>query len=210
MLSIVCIIEIFKVIVQLSFGIILFRKWITAENHFYTDIPFLFSITLLSIGSGEFIDVLIDGGLVTLTLLEYKIRLLVILPASVAIVFFISMIWLREAEKKIIAITSIYGTAYAITVLLATSIETLMFYISILLAIMMLPGIITFLIIWLLKRLPNVNSFLIFLGATIILIGQLAEGVFLPPSYLWVSELIDLVGWSLMFLSLYILPHYKK
>ncbi|RLI60558.1 MAG: hypothetical protein DRO67_08890 [Candidatus Asgardarchaeum californiense] len=204
------IIEIMKFAVQILFGVILFRKWISAENRFYTDIPFLFSITLISVGLGEFVDVLMDFGILAKTLLEYQIRLLILAPGVTAIVFLVAMIWLRDSEKLIIALTSIYGTSYVLIVALSQSIEAMMMLISILLAIMMVAGSVTFLIIWLLKRLPNVNSFLVFLGGIIVMLGQLAEGVFLPQALLWISELIDLVGWSLMFLSIYIPPSYAK
>ncbi|MGQ4915694.1 MAG: hypothetical protein ACP6IU_13270 [Candidatus Asgardarchaeia archaeon] len=207
---IVGIIEIMKFAVQILFGVILFRKWISAENRFYTDIPFLFSITLISVGLGEFVDVLMDFGILAKTLLEYQIRLLILAPGVTAIVFLVAMIWLRDSEKLIIALTSIYGTSYVLIVALSQSIEAMMMLISILLAIMMVAGSVTFLIIWLLKRLPNVNSFLVFLGGIIVMLGQLAEGVFLPQALLWISELIDLVGWSLMFLSIYIPPSYAK
>jgi len=210
MMITVGIIEIMKFAVQILFGVILFRKWISAENRFYTDIPFLFSITLISVGLGEFVDVLMDFGILAKTLLEYQIRLLILAPGVTAIVFLVAMIWLRDSEKLIIALTSIYGTSYVLIVALSQSIEAMMMLISILLAIMMVAGSVTFLIIWLLKRLPNVNSFLVFLGGIIVMLGQLAEGVFLPQALLWISELIDLVGWSLMFLSIYIPPSYAK
>jgi len=197
-----------KVIIQFGLAFTLFARWFRARIHFFTDIPFIFGVTMLSIASGELLDVLMDYGILDKTLSLYQIRILVLFVGAIFLVYLICLIWLRDNILQQCVLVGSYATAFATVVFVSSSIEKLLFYVSVLLAFVMIPGIITFFMIWRLKRIPELNSGLIFIGGVTILIGQFAEYVLLKSGLLWICEFVDLIGWSFMLSALFIKPSY--
>ena len=207
-MSILPILEFMKVIIQFGLAFTLFTRWFKARVHFFTDIPFIFGVTMLSIASGELLDVLMDYGILDKTLSLYQIRILVLFVGAIFLVYLICLIWLRDNILQQCVLVGSYATAFATVVFVSSSIEKLLFYVSVLLAFVMIPGIITFFMIWRLKRIPELNSGLIFIGGVTILIGQFAEYILLESGLLWVCEFVDLIGWIFMLLALFIKPSY--
>ena len=207
-MSILPILEFMKVIIQFGLAFTLFTRWFKARVHFFTDIPFIFGVTMFSIASGELLDALMDYGILNKTLSLYQIRILVLFVGAIFLVYLICLIWLRDNILQQCVLVGSYATAFATVVFVSSSIEKLLFYVSVLLAFVMIPGIITFFMIWRLKRIPELNSGLIFIGGVTILIGQFAEYILLESGLLWVCEFVDLIGWIFMLLALFIKPSY--
>ncbi|MGQ4914289.1 MAG: hypothetical protein ACP6IU_05995 [Candidatus Asgardarchaeia archaeon] len=207
-MSILPILEFMKVIIQFGLAFTLFTRWFKARVHFFTDIPFIFGVTMFSIASGELLDALMDYGILNKTLSLYQIRILVLFVGAIFLVYLICLIWLRDNVLQQGVLVGSYATVFIAIVFISSSIEKLLFYVSVLLAFVMIPGIITFFMIWRLKRIPELNSGLIFIGGVIILIGQFAEYILLESGLLWVCEFVDLIGWIFMLLALFIKPSY--
>jgi len=207
-MSILPILEFMKVIIQFGLAFTLFTRWFKARVHFFTDIPFIFGVTMFSIASGELLDALMDYGILNKTLSLYQIRILVLFVGAIFLVYLICLIWLRDNVLQQGVLVGSYATVFIAIVFISSSIEKLLFYVSVLLAFVMIPGIITFFMIWRLKRIPELNSGLIFIGGVTILIGQFAEYILLESGLLWVCEFVDLIGWIFMLLALFIKPSY--
>lgn len=205
---IVGVIELLKVMLQFSIAIVLIIRWLYAKVRFYSDIPFIFGLAMISFASGELLDILMDFALITKDFHMYQLRISILTIGIFLMLYMITLIWMRERIKIRYLILFTYLLVFIGAIFVSQSISQLLFYVSILLVFIMVPGMFTFFLMWRLKRLPQLNSFLIFISGMIIMIGQLLEPFLLSLSFIWIGELIDFFGWSIMLMGLFIKPNY--
>jgi hypothetical protein len=88
--------------------------------------------------------------------------------------------------------------------------QEIMFWILPFLFTLIIAFILTFVLAWALKRLPDVHGLIMAVGAIIAMIGQGFKTTLAAMQLMWVSELIDLLGLTILALGLFIKPGYAK
>jgi len=204
------IVEVFKVIVQVIIGCVLLYRWYRAEHHYYTDMPFLFGLSLLFAAGGESIDAWHDFNNIVPDLFIFRIRttfatmtLLLYLIATV-------LIWFSERMRLGYSLILIYLVGVQAAVWLPLTQQEIMLWVLPFLFILIIAFIITFFLVWALKRLPDVHGLIMAVGAIIAMIGQGSKTTLGAMQLMWVSELIDLIGLTVLALGLFIKPGYAK
>jgi hypothetical protein len=207
------IVELIKFFVLTSMGIILFSRWYRSKRRFFSDFPFLMSISVIFIAIGEVMDVFVNSGLGVYTLEFYRIRVGLVIIAMLPVLYMTVLIWLSDhirAGKIFMAIFAIISLSVVAT--LPTIDHTRLVGVLFLLVIIV-PFIITFSWAWYLKRLPDIHSGLVVLGILILLSGQLFKGIggFMGLySWLWFAEILDLIGFSVIVVGFMVKPGWAK
>ncbi|MHA2059622.1 MAG: hypothetical protein ACW976_02440 [Candidatus Ranarchaeia archaeon] len=194
-------IEVLKVIVEVSMGLLLLKKWRKSFHPMYTDLPFIFGLAFTFIGVGEIFDVLTDLGILTYTIFLFKIRWLFIVAMMSVSLFGLAHIWLPNRTKAKFAIPSVFGGSWLVMTLLLPDKLALYQVLTVYMLIFFIPYLTTFALINYYHRLPEVNSSILLVGMFIVLTGQITKSLFMAAGLLWVSELIDLVGFGLSFFA---------
>lgn len=171
------------------------------------------SISVIFIAIGELMDVFVNSGLGVYTLELYKIRVSLVIIAMLPVLYMIVLIWFSDhlrAGKIFMTIFTIFSLS--VVVLMPTNDLTRLAGVLLLLVIM-IPFIITFSWAWYLKRLPDVHSGLVVLGILLILSGQLFKGIggiMGLYSWLWLAEILDLIGFSVIVVGFMVKPGWAK
>ncbi len=204
------IIEIIKTIVEINLGLLLLNKWRKSFHPMYTDLPFLFGLALTFVGVGEGFDAFGDLGFFEYTIFLFKIRWLFIVAMMTVSMFSLMQIWMPKRPRVKIAVPTLFGGSWlAISMLLPdrfTLYQVLIGYLT----VFFVPYIITFILIYYYRRLPEVNSGILVIGMFVVLLGQISKSTFLAIGLLWISELIDLVGFSLVYVAFVKLPKWAE
>jgi len=203
-------VEIFKVvIVAASGGVLLFRWW-RAERHFYTDTPFLFSWGFFFIAAGEAVDSIFHSGIAPYVLNAFKVRSSLL--GCGLLFFFIAtvLIWFVERRRLGYLLTILYMVLYLTAAWLAPTEDLVRMWTMPFLIIVFIGFVSTFLLAWAMKRLPDVHGLIMSLGGGVAVIGQLLKNPLGALGIMWASELIDLLGLTILCLGLLIKPRYAK
>ncbi len=202
------IIEIFKVFVMTFIGCILLAKWIRGEKRFYTDMPFLFGIAMLFAAAGESAEVLMDLGLLPTELIIFKIRTTIVAFTLIFWLIATVLIWFSERPRLGYLIVIGYIIILLSVIWLAPEINLVRLWVMPFLFALFIVFVITFILAWYWKRLPDVHGLVMAIGVIIAMFGQALKVSFSTIGLTWVSEIIDLVGLSILALGLLIKPGY--
>ena len=204
------IIEISKVFVMILIGIILLTKWFRGEKRFYTDMPFLFGIAMFFAAAGESLDVFMDLGYLPAELFIFKIRTTI---TSFTMLFYLIatvLIWLNDRPRLSAMIVIIYMAVLFSVIWLAPEINLVRLWVMPFLFALFIVFVATFTLAWYWKRLPDVHGLVMAFGVIIAMIGQALKVPLSTIGLTWVSEIIDLIGLSVLALGLLIRPGYAK
>lgn len=204
------IIEISKVFVMILIGIILLTKWFRGEKRFYTDMPFLFGIAMFFAAAGESLDVFMDLGYLPAELFIFKIRTTI---TSFTMLFYLIatvLIWLNDRPRLSAMIVIIYMAVLFSVIWLAPEINLVRLWVMPFLFALFIVFVATFILAWYWKRLPDVHGLVMAFGVIIAMIGQALKVPLSTIGLTWVSEIIDLIGLSVLALGLLIRPGYAK
>ncbi len=207
------IIEIFKVTVLFALSTLLFWKWGRAERRFYTDFPFLIALAILFIAFGECMEIIVHSGLAVFTLELFKLRASITGISMLMILFIIIRIWLAENMRIGWVLMAIFAITFFTAIALAPTMELAQLFAIAFLPIIMIVFVITFLWAWRLRRLPDVHSLVLVLGVIILMTAQVIKAVLqvIGLAYLvWITELVDLLGYTILATSFLIKPGWAK
>jgi hypothetical protein len=204
------IVEVFKVFVQLTIGGVLLYRWYRAERHYYTDMPFLFGLSLLFAAGGESIDAWHDYNGIIPDLFIFRIRTTFATMTLILYLVATVLIWLSERMRVGYSLILIYFAGVQAAVWLPLTQQEIMLWMLPFLFALIIAFIITFFLVWALKRLPDVHGLIMAIGAIIAMIGQGSKTALAAMGIMWVSELIDLLGLTILALGLFIKPGYAK
>lgn len=197
---------------------ILIRQWINSKVKYYTDLPFLFALTMLImclytpieiIFVAFYPDISINSNIGQISYLIDVNLITVVLGLNFVILL---SIWFPEHKKGIFGSLLSWIILTEIAILLSIFVNIAIM--DILLVIISLPMYLvffaTFLFSYRQKRLPNVNPLLIGIGMGIIIVSHLIHtvlgqmGVRLAGVYtdaVWPAMIIWLAGFIVMFLG---------
>ncbi|MHA2406904.1 MAG: hypothetical protein ACXACA_00820 [Candidatus Ranarchaeia archaeon] len=203
-------IEVLKVIVEVNMGLLLLNKWRKSFHPMYTDLPFLFGLAFTFIGVGEIFDVLTDLGILVYTILLFKIRWLFIVAMMSVSLFGLAHIWIPNRTKAKFAIPSVFGGSWlGMTVILPDKLA-LYQVLTVYMLVFFIPYHNTFALINYYRRLPEANSSILLVGMLIVLAGQVTKSAFMAIGLLWISELVDLVGFGLSYFAFVTQPKWAE
>ena len=207
------IVELIKFFVLICIGSILFSRWFRSTRRFYTDFPFLMSISVIIIAIGELTDVFVNSGLGVYTLELYKLRVGLVITAMLPMLYMTVLIWLSEHMRAGKIFMTIF-TIFSLSVLAILPTIDLTRLVGVLfLLVVIIPFIITFTWAWFLKRLPDIHSGLVVLGIIFLLSGQLFKaigGIMGLYSWLWFAEVLDLIGFTVVVVGFMVKPGWAK
>ncbi len=204
------IIEISKVFVMTLIGVILLAKWFRGEKRFFTDMPFLFGIAMFFAAGGESLDVLMDLSLLPAELVIFQVRTTI---TSFTMLFYLIatvLIWLNERPRLSAIIVVSYMAVLLSVIWLAPEINLVRLWVMPFLFALFIVFVATFLLVWYWKRLPDVHGLVMAIGVIIAMFGQALKVPLSTMGLTWVSEIVDLVGLSILALGLLIKPGYAK
>ncbi len=204
------VVEVFKVFVQVTIGGVLLFRWYRAERHYYTDMPFLFGMSLLFAAGGESVDVWYDYHNVIPDLFIFRIRTTFATMTLLLYLIATILIWFSERMRLGYSLILLYFVSIQAAVWLPLTQQEIMFWILPFLFTLIIAFILTFILAWALKRLPDVHGLIMAIGAIIAMIGQGFKTTLAAMQLMWISELIDLLGLTILALGLFIKPGYAK
>jgi hypothetical protein len=188
------ILELVKVIILFALGILLLLRWTRAERRFYSDIPFLFALGFFILSGAESVDVLIHSGLLPpFDLITYKIRASFTATSLGFFLYPTLLIWITERRRIRDLIPIIYIIAVLLIILLAPTEQLLRILLIPFMLVVYVGFTVSFFLAWMWKRLTEVHGLLISLGGTVTILGQILK-VFMLPSLVWISEVIEILG----------------
>ncbi|MHA1410948.1 MAG: hypothetical protein ACTSQY_11695, partial [Candidatus Odinarchaeia archaeon] len=155
-------------------GILLY-KWNRADVKYYSDLPFLFGITIFLVGVSGLIKLVYVIFPFTTELMLYQIRGVMICITGTTMMAAVLKIWLFERPKAIVIGSSLYAITFLAILFLSTTPQQIVTLTSPLVATNIILIIITFGIAYAKKRLPMINSPLLILGSLLILVGQVVR-----------------------------------
>ncbi|MFX1563203.1 MAG: hypothetical protein ACFFDP_07835, partial [Promethearchaeota archaeon] len=120
------------------------------------------------------------------------------------------LIWFSERMRLGYSLILIYLVGVQAAVWLPLTRQEIMLWVLPFLFILIIAFIITFFLVWALKRLPDVHGLIMAIGAIIAMVGQGSKTALAAMQLTWVSELIDLIGLTVLALGLFIKPGYAK
>nr|MDO8110755.1 hypothetical protein [Candidatus Sigynarchaeota archaeon] len=201
---------ILRIIVSFACGGLLLRSWLRSKKRFFSDFPFVFSLMFFTLAVAKIIDAFIAAAFVpgdpSMAFLSWiRLRYSVMAINTIEMLAIILIIWFRSKRKASILIFSGYSLAWILVLLVASSYETISKTLSYLVVPVMIALIFTFVFTYRQKRLVNkFNSLVVAIGTIIYAASQ-----FIRPSLTnmgssawgltWLSELIDLIAWALIF-----------
>ncbi|MHA1916712.1 MAG: hypothetical protein ACTSUV_00140 [Candidatus Ranarchaeia archaeon] len=187
-------VEVAKAITELVLGFVLINKWKKSFNRMYTDLPFLFGLSIVMVGLGESMDAVMDLGLIMYSVEIFKIRWLFLVAMMGFMLFALTNIWIHNRKVLKTIIPVLFSGSWLLISLILPDRASLYQVLIIYLGVFLVPFVITFSLLYIHKRLPEVNSGMLLLGIFIMMIGQFSKSAFLLIGILWISELIDLFG----------------
>jgi hypothetical protein len=204
------IVEIFKCIVVAASGGVLLYRWRRSERRFLTDTPFLFALGFFCIASGEAIDAIFDSGFAYYDLIFFKFRAGILGMGMLFVLYATVLIWFIEKQYIGNILIILYATMFLIALAIAPTEDLVRSFSMPFLLVVYFGFLATFLLAWFMKRLPDVHGLVMCLGGAIALVGQFIKNPLAAIGYIWISELIDLLGLSILCLGLLIKPGYAK
>lgn len=158
-------------------SIYLFSLWYKQENHLYTDLPLMFSITFISHGVHNVIRILAEVGIYETTLEFFRIRSLIILGTTLPVLGLILHIWLPRFRRYHMRTLKFFTFYWCIVALLGPS-EQIIMLLHIPFVIVFLTGmLVTFFITWKTKRLKEVRSDLMVVSSLVGIVGQIVASI---------------------------------
>ena len=194
--------ELVKVLILFALGFLLILRWFRAERRFYTDIPFLFALGFFILAGAESVDVLIHSELFPpFDLLTYKIRAAF---TAISLGFFLYptlLIWISERRRIRDSMPIIYIISVILIIFFAPTEQLLRLLLIPFMLVVYIGFTISFFVAWMMKRLTEVHGLLISLGGTVTIVGQIFK-VFLPPTLVWISEVVEILGLVILWAGL--------
>ncbi|MFX1492257.1 MAG: hypothetical protein ACFFBU_08335 [Promethearchaeota archaeon] len=188
------ILELVKVTILFALGLLLLIRWSRAERRFYTDIPFLFALGFFILAGAESVDVLIHSGLLPpFDLFTYKIRAAF---TAISLGFFLYptlLIWISERRRTRNLIPIIYIISVLLIILVSPTEQLLRLLLIPFMLVVYIGFTVSFFLAWMWKRLTEVHGLLISIGGTVTILGQILK-VFIPPTLVWISEVVEILG----------------
>lgn len=198
------------VAIEFLLSTILLFNWSRTEVKFFSDLPFLFGVSILSVGISGILNLTYLLTYFAPELIVFQIRGLLICLTGAMMILAILKIWLPENFKIVISGGLIYVTAFLSVILFSQTSAQIISYTSPFIAINVILVIITFSIVYLKRRLPMVNSPLVILGALIILSGQLSKFTLSSLGLPVLADLISIAGWCVFTSGFLIKASYFK
>jgi len=199
-----------KAITLFAVGFFLLRKWLAQNKKYYTDFPFLMSVTFFIYAIGKIYDIvlysIVDGTadlasqseFDPIFLLIVKIRFL-ISPIIVVIPLLILMliIWFSEKKRTQIIISITWITMSILSVFLVNTYSQILIVNSLVAFPIILLSVISFVIIHINRRLPQINSLYLALGWSLYIVSQIIRPLWIGLGagnwgLTWVGELVEL------------------
>ncbi len=182
--------------VALFLSTLLIFKWNKTQPKYYSDLPFLFGISILFIGFSTLLNLIYSIAFFLPEIILFQIRGVLICITAVSMFIGVLKIWLPENFKLLISSGFIYALSFLSILFISTSPSLIVTYTSPFIAINIILVVATFSVVYVKRRLPSINPILIILGALIILISQLMKAFSLVLSLILVPDLLSIIGWS--------------
>lgn len=182
------------------------RLWCHQENRLSTDLPLMFGITFVGQAVNNVMLALPLIGLVTASLLYFKIRALWIVLTVFPLLGVVVSIWLprfRKHHNRILGVLMLY---WILVVVLSTSEEMVIRLHMPVIFLLTIAMILTFTITWRTNRLKEVQSGLLVLTFVLGTIGQAVKAVLALD---FVTQLFTAIGTILIVLAL-VNPWYSR
>ena len=218
---------IIRMIVLVILGSFLIYKWLKSEKRFFTDFPFLMALSTFILVIAKAYDLYLynffgdsDFDLyftVDPILIWYaKVRWLIMMINTIPMIALLLSIWMADYEKKYYyLILIVFISFWTIYFVIAPTFEYIKNIHLILLLPVIILSIVTYLFLYKYRRLPEIHSLIIAIAWIAYLISSLLRPLFYtigePPwGIIWVSEIMDLIIWSVMAMGFIIKPNYSK
>ncbi|MHA1311236.1 MAG: hypothetical protein ACTSQO_09930 [Candidatus Helarchaeota archaeon] len=206
----------FKILCYSIIGIYLLKQWIRLEKKYASDLPFLMGIAVLFLIPGTIIDIIVMTNSIGPCLL-YNFRYSLDLIGSQLIFGAILSVWMSGKVKlrySIVISTSILFTI--IFLLMPTDILLLDITSAMITLPTLLSLIITFMFTYFTKRLTNVHGLLISIATLTVIAASIirpflkitAVSPIMPYGLSWITNLILISGWLIMYYGLISKPGY--
>jgi hypothetical protein len=204
-----------RIIVSMASGAVLLTSWARGGKRYLSDFPFLMAIVFFTLAVGKMVDLYIAGtfgrsveSVIFFSWLRARYLIIAINIAEMLIV--IMIIWFKSRTRLQLAILAGYGAAWALLLVTDQTYDAFTLSNSIMLTPVIIAMIGTFLFIQHQKRLTNkLNAKLIAIGTIVYAISSLLQPTFATIGggewgLLPLNEVIDLVGWLLIFAGFFI------
>ena len=189
------------VAVEFLLSAILIFKWARVKIKFYSDLPFLFGVSILFIGFSTLLNLIYSITFFIQEIILFQARGVLICITAVTMFIGVLKIWLPENYKLLISGGLIYTISFLTILFISTSPTQIVAYTSPFIAINIILVVATFGVVYVKHRLPLINSPLIILGSLVILISQLVKAFSPILSLLLIPDLISIIGWSIFTLG---------
>lgn len=213
-----------RVVILSIFSVYLLRRWAQSEKRFYTDFPFLISLTMGILAVAKLYDLWIYDYYDTLNLevltgtdpyylLLGKIRFLLIIANTLPLFMIMVNIWFNDKARIKYALIVAFTGFWTLYILLVPNYTYLKNVLVLMILPMALLSVVTYIFLYRNKRLPEIHSLIIGIAWIGYIMSSVIRPVLVeigaPPwGYTWLAELIDVVIWSVMSLGYIIKPAY--
>ncbi len=212
-----------RVFTLLIISFLLFKKWISSDKRFFSDIPFLMGVFFMSWGLSKIIDVYIfanytlaqanqpDGVLYTLGIMRFYLVVIESVPMWILAV----LIWFPNQKKKQIGIAGVAILFNLILLLTATNYIQMLQRFPLILFPVVFLHLLTYMFLYLQKRFPNINNKMLALGFFLMIVNSLMISIYRTPEpqpwgYTWLHELIELGIVAILGYGFLTTSNYKK
>ncbi|WEU40956.1 MAG: hypothetical protein OdinLCB4_003350 [Candidatus Odinarchaeum yellowstonii] len=197
-------------VVSFLLSILLIFKWRETKTRFYSDLPFLFGVSILFIGFSTLLNLIYSLTFFITEITLFRIRGVLICITAVTMFTGVLKIWLPEKIKLLIVSGLIYAISFLIILFITPSASLIITYTSPFIAVNIIFVVVTFSVVYLKRRLPSINPLLIIAGALIILASQLLKAVLPTPFAVFTPDVASLVGWVVFTLGFLVKAPYFK
>lgn len=203
-----------RIVVSAVSGALLFSKWLKPGKRYLSDFPFILAVMFLTLAFAKVFDFYIGLNFTRDSPSEDFSQLIIIryilLAANITIMLvLVLIIWFRARRGLQILIFSGYAVSWAILFLTIPDYETLSKTGSMLMIPVIIVVLLTFIFIHHQKRLGNkFNALVIIYGISIYMASQFLRPTLVMAGsdewgYLWITELMDLCAWLLIFYAFF-------
>ena len=198
-----------RIAINFSCGVLLFKSWMKSNKKYLSDFPFVFSLMFFTLAFAKAFDAYIAISFVpqdtTETFFRWiQARYAIMAVNTLEMLAIVLIIWFRSRKKTTFSIFSAYAMAWLLVLMLTTTYDAISKSVSYMVVPVLIALIATFVFTYRNKRLVNkFNSLYVAIGTIIYAGSQFIRPLLLSSGqgwgYTWLGELIDLLGWLIIF-----------
>ncbi len=197
-------------IVAFLLSTLLIFKWSKTQTRYYSDLPFLFGVSILFIGVSTLLNLVYSMTFFIPEITLFQTRGILICITAVTMFIGVLKIWLPENYKLLIGGGLIYAISFLTVLFSSTTPSLIVTYTSPFIAVNIILVVATFTAVYIKRRLPSINPLLIIIGALIILISQLMKAITPLLNLIILPDLISIIGWSVFTLGFLVKAPYFR